>query len=131
MKFMVFCITLLTATALSCLSASAQISSNPVPLKVMNNIYWNIQKQMSFSSINEKTSLLWTPKVIELQNLEAESQMPSLYTPPETLFRLAFDVGIGHNMDDTVMHWRKCDVVISLIGENWGAPVLNCDELAL
>ena len=82
---------------------------------------------MSFSSINEKASLIWTPKVIELQNLEAENQLPSLYTPQETLFRLAFDVGIGHNMDESVVHWRKCDVVISLIGKNWGAPILNCE----
>jgi hypothetical protein len=122
---MVFCITLLAAMGLSSINASAQISSNPVPLEVMNSIYWNIQKEMSFTSINEKSSLLWTPKVIELQSLEGESQLPSLYTPQETLFRLAFDVGIGHNMDETVVHWRKCEVVISLIGKNWGAPILN------
>jgi hypothetical protein len=125
MRFMVFCITLIVAMGLSTINASAQISSNPVPLEVMNSIYWNIQKQMSFTSINEKSSLLWTPKVIELQSLEGESQLPSLYTPEETLFRLAFDVGIGHNMDETVVHWRKCEVVISLIGKNWGAPILN------
>lgn len=111
--------------------ASAQSSSNPIPHKTMNSIFLSIQKQMTFSSINEKTSLIWTPKVIELQSLEAEPLLPSLYTPQETLYRLSFDVGIGHNMDEAVVQWRKCEATISRIESSWGAPIVSCESLNL
>ncbi len=127
MKAIVFYMTVLLTTALLSLNASAQISSNPIPHKVMNHIYWTIQKRMTLASVNEKASRIWTPKIIELQLLEAESLMPSLYTPQETLFRLEFDVGMGHNMTEAALHWKRCDVAISLIGKNWGSPILNCE----
>ncbi len=130
MKSIQFCITVFFATTFTCLGAFAQTPRNPIPPQVMNTIYWNIQTQTSFSSMSERASILWTPKVIELQSLEGESMMPSLYTPPETLFRLSFDVGIGHNMDEGVIHWRKCNVVISQIADRWGAPLLDCQSFA-
>jgi hypothetical protein len=127
MKLFVFYLFILAVGILPAFTASAQNSSNPIPLKVMNRIYFEIQKQTTFSSINEKSSLIWTPKVIELQSLETENLLPSLYTPQETLFRLAFDVGMGHNMDDSILKWRRCDVALSLIAKSWGRPILHCE----
>ncbi|MBY0384831.1 hypothetical protein K2X05_06695 [bacterium] len=111
------------------LFAFSQPTRNPVPASIMNSVQWEIQKQMTYTSINEKTSLLWTPKTIELQRVDAEAlPLFSPYTPNETLYRLKFDIGLGHNMDTAAIYWRQCEATVSLIGENWGQPIIECDE---
>lgn len=115
-----------------CLTTSANAltttQANPIPADLLNSVQWEIQKQMSFTSKNETTSLLWTPKTIELQNMTAESQ-PTLnpYAPGETFYRLLYDVGLGHNMDTQVIYWRQCSVTISFVGQTWGEPQVDCD----
>lgn len=110
------------------LFAFSQSAKNPVPASVMNSVHWEIQKQMTYTSMNEKTSLLWTPKTIELQRIDAEA-LPLLnpYTPNETFYRLKFDIGLGHNMDSSAIYWRQCDVTVSLIGDTWGQPLIECE----
>lgn len=107
----------------------SQPVKNQVPASVMNSVQWEIQKQMTYTSLNEKTSLLWTPKIIELQKMDAEAlPLFNPYTPNETLlYRLTFDIGLGHNMDTAAIYWRKCEATVSLIGDTWGQPMIECE----
>ena len=111
------------------LFAFSQPVKNQVPASIMNSVHWEIQKQMTYTSINEKTSLLWTPKIIELQKIDGEaSPLFNPYTPNEVVYRLAFDIGLGHNMDSAAIYWRKCEATVSFIGDTWGQPIVECES---
>jgi hypothetical protein len=105
-----------------------QKAESSIPPKVLNQIYWEIQKQMSFSSQNETTSLLWTPQKIVKQNEEVHPQ-PQLnpYSPNEIFYVLLFDVSMGHNMDTSDIYWRQCQVQIASIDDIWGEPQVHCN----
>jgi hypothetical protein len=108
--------------------ASAQKVDSSLPAKIINQIQWDIQKQMSYSSKNETTSLLWTPQKIILQNEDISAQ-PQInpYTPNEVYYQLLFDVSMGHNMDPSDIYWRQCHVQIAVIDEAWGEPLVSCN----
>ncbi len=118
--------------AVACSIASAQSTSvlvkKTIPPQIINAVQWDIQKNMSYTLRNEKTQLLWTPKVIDLQSIEVTaSPLVNPYQPNEKMFQLTYDVGMGHNMSEEVYYWRTCEVQISQIEKTWGQPQIQCD----
>lgn len=106
-------------------------STAKIPPATYHKILWDIQHQMTYTSKNETTVLLWTPQRINLQSQEAQ-YMPSLsmYAPNEILRTFRFDVSMGHNMDTTDIYWRSCEAQITQIDSEWGDPNVVCDNTA-